>query len=161
MHSTDLTSPPLSTPRHRVQCCTNHCPIHLRYWLASASTGRTCQEWSGLRGCVGISCSGRPRGAAEALWTFGSSLVVAVYRVSFECFWWAALRWLTGCVCSRGLSHSLYAWTPRMMTLEHINGYCTEPTGDRYVYYADPIDLEPGTMDSVRAGCAEAHCTRA
>ena len=45
--------------------------------------------------------------------------------------------------------------------LERINVYCNEATGDRYVYYAILIDLEPGTMDSVRAGCAEAHCTRA
>ena len=29
------------------------------------------------------------------------------------------------------------------------------------VYYVILIDLEPGTMDSVRAGCAEARCTRA
>ena len=45
--------------------------------------------------------------------------------------------------------------------LEHISVYCNEPTGDRYVYRATIIDLEPGTMNSVLAGCAEAHCTRA
>ena len=41
---------------------------------------------------------------------------------------------------------------------ERISVYCDEPTGDRCVDYAILIDLEPGTMDSVRAGCAEAHC---
>ena len=41
---------------------------------------------------------------------------------------------------------------------ERINMYCNEATGDRYVYCAIFIDLEPGTMDSVRAGCVEARC---
>ena len=38
--------------------------------------------------------------------------------------------------------------------LERINVYCNEATGDRYVYYAILIDFEPGTMESVRAGCS-------
>ena len=36
--------------------------------------------------------------------------------------------------------------------LERINVYCNEATDDRYVSYAILMDLEPGTMDSVRAG---------
>ena len=42
--------------------------------------------------------------------------------------------------------------------LERINVYCNEATGDCYVHYVILINLEPGTMDSVRAGCGEAHC---
>ena len=36
--------------------------------------------------------------------------------------------------------------------LERINVYCNEATGGRYVPRAILTDLEPGTMDSVRAG---------
>ena len=36
--------------------------------------------------------------------------------------------------------------------LERINVYCNEATDDCYVSYAILMDLEPGTMDSVRAG---------
>ena len=41
------------------------------------------------------------------------------------------------------------------MQLERINVYYNEATGGRYVPRAVLFDLEPGTMDSVRAGaCA-------
>ena len=36
--------------------------------------------------------------------------------------------------------------------LERINMYCDETAGDRDVYHAILIDLEPGTVDSIRAG---------
>ena len=36
--------------------------------------------------------------------------------------------------------------------LERTDVQCNEATGDRYVPYAILMDLEPGTMDSVRAG---------
>ena len=35
--------------------------------------------------------------------------------------------------------------------LEWINVFCNEAAGDRYVYYAILVDLETGTMDSIRA----------
>ena len=38
------------------------------------------------------------------------------------------------------------------LQLERINVYCNEATGGRYVPRAILTDLEPGTMDSVRAG---------
>lgn len=38
------------------------------------------------------------------------------------------------------------------MQLERINVYFNEATGGRYVPRAILMDLEPGTMDSVRAG---------
>merc|ERR1711871_1681127 len=38
------------------------------------------------------------------------------------------------------------------LQLERINVYCNEATGGRYVPRAILMDLEPGTMDSVRAG---------
>ncbi len=38
------------------------------------------------------------------------------------------------------------------MQLERINVYYNEATGGRYVPRAVLFDLEPGTMDSVRAG---------
>merc|ERR1739846_123052 len=38
------------------------------------------------------------------------------------------------------------------LQLERINVYYNEATGGRYVPRAIPMDLEPGTMDSVRAG---------
>ena len=38
------------------------------------------------------------------------------------------------------------------MQLERINVYYNEATGGRYVPRAVLMDLEPGTMDSVRAG---------
>ncbi len=39
-----------------------------------------------------------------------------------------------------------------MGTIERINVYYNEATGGRYVPRAILMDLEPGTMDSVRAG---------
>ena len=38
------------------------------------------------------------------------------------------------------------------LQLERVNVYYNEATGGRYVPRAVLIDLEPGTMDSVRAG---------
>jgi tubulin beta len=38
------------------------------------------------------------------------------------------------------------------LQLERINVYFNEATGGRYVPRAILMDLEPGTMDSVRAG---------
>jgi len=38
------------------------------------------------------------------------------------------------------------------LQLERINVYYNEATGGRYVPRANLMDLEPGTMDSVRAG---------
>lgn len=38
------------------------------------------------------------------------------------------------------------------LQIEHINVYYNEATGGRYVPRAILVDLEPGTMDGVRAG---------
>ncbi|CAK7317860.1 Tubulin beta-1 chain [Vulpes lagopus] len=38
------------------------------------------------------------------------------------------------------------------LQLERINGYYNEAAGNKYVPRAILVDLEPGTMDSVRSG---------
>ena len=44
------------------------------------------------------------------------------------------------------------ARSPQDLQLERINVYFNEATGGKYVPRAVLVDLEPGTMDSVRAG---------
>ena len=50
------------------------------------------------------------------------------------------------------MCHTRLPGSCKDLQLERINVYFNEATGGRYVPRAILMDLEPGTMDSVRAG---------
>ena len=51
-----------------------------------------------------------------------------------------------------GIFELFFDTNPKITILERINVYYNEATGGKYVPRAVLVDLEPGTMDSVRSG---------
>ena len=51
-----------------------------------------------------------------------------------------------------GNFHPFFETNSKIWILERINVYYNEATGGKYVPRAVLVDLEPGTMDSVRSG---------